>query len=252
MPDDRCDLLCLNLEVAEHACGEIASRPRSSSARRIRPRLSGIPLGSPSRRSSPTPTSSASVICPGSWSAPRTSSLITVPPAALGRARRKPARRQNGHVLADRARAHAARRHPRGARRRVSELVVSPAVPRPRPAPRRSGSRRAQGEGALLAEPRLDGARRRDSDRRGHTRRLGRADRLRHRLGDRGHRERRDHLAVHRRPDLSHAAEERAQKLVAIQFFLLAPYVAFEAIQALVNAEHPEISGSGWRSPHRA
>jgi divalent metal cation (Fe/Co/Zn/Cd) transporter len=34
---------------------------------------------------------------------------------------------------------------------------------------------------------------------------------------------------------LSHAAEERAQKLVAIQFFLLAPYVAFEAI-ALVTS----------------
>jgi divalent metal cation (Fe/Co/Zn/Cd) transporter len=44
---------------------------------------------------------------------------------------------------------------------------------------------------------------------------------------------------------LSHAAEERAQKLVAIQFFILAPYVSFEAISALVNAEHPEISGLG-------
>lgn len=44
---------------------------------------------------------------------------------------------------------------------------------------------------------------------------------------------------------LSHAAEERAQKLVAVQFFLLAPYVAFEAIHGLVNAEHPEISGLG-------
>lgn len=44
---------------------------------------------------------------------------------------------------------------------------------------------------------------------------------------------------------LSHAAEERAQKLVAIQFFLLAPYVSFEAIQALANAEHPEISAIG-------
>ena len=40
-------------------------------------------------------------------------------------------------------------------------------------------------------------------------------------------------------------AEERAQKLVAIQFFLLAPYVAFEAIQALLHAEHPEISTLG-------
>lgn len=44
---------------------------------------------------------------------------------------------------------------------------------------------------------------------------------------------------------LSPAAEERAQKLVALQFFLLAPYVSFEAIQALVNAEHPEVSALG-------
>lgn len=44
---------------------------------------------------------------------------------------------------------------------------------------------------------------------------------------------------------LSRAAEERAQKLVAVQFFLLAPYVAFEAIQALINGEHPEVSGLG-------
>ena len=34
---------------------------------------------------------------------------------------------------------------------------------------------------------------------------------------------------------LSHAAEERAQKLVAIQFFLLAPYVAFEAMQQALD-----------------
>ena len=44
---------------------------------------------------------------------------------------------------------------------------------------------------------------------------------------------------------LSRAAEERAQKLVAIQFFLLAPYVAFEAIQHLATAEHPEVSVLG-------
>ncbi|MDQ3730095.1 MAG: cation transporter, partial [Actinomycetota bacterium] len=44
---------------------------------------------------------------------------------------------------------------------------------------------------------------------------------------------------------LSSAAEDRAQRLVAIQFFLLAPYVAFEAIQALANSEHPEVSGLG-------
>lgn len=44
---------------------------------------------------------------------------------------------------------------------------------------------------------------------------------------------------------LSHAAEERAQKLVAIQFFILAPYVGFEAIRHLAGAEHPEISVLG-------
>jgi hypothetical protein len=43
----------------------------------------------------------------------------------------------------------------------------------------------------------------------------------------------------------SHAAEQRAQKLVAVQFFLLAPYVAFESIKALVGAEHPEASWVG-------
>jgi divalent metal cation (Fe/Co/Zn/Cd) transporter len=44
---------------------------------------------------------------------------------------------------------------------------------------------------------------------------------------------------------LSHAAEERAQKLVAIQFFLLAPYVAFEAVHKLATSEYPETSWLG-------
>jgi divalent metal cation (Fe/Co/Zn/Cd) transporter len=43
----------------------------------------------------------------------------------------------------------------------------------------------------------------------------------------------------------SHAAEERAQKLVAVQFFLLAPYVAFESVKGLVAGEHPEVSWVG-------
>ena len=41
---------------------------------------------------------------------------------------------------------------------------------------------------------------------------------------------------------LSHRAEERAQKLVAVQFFILAPYVAVEATRTLVNGSHPEES----------
>jgi divalent metal cation (Fe/Co/Zn/Cd) transporter len=44
---------------------------------------------------------------------------------------------------------------------------------------------------------------------------------------------------------LSHAAEERARKLVAVQFFLLAPYVAFEACHRLVAGDRPETSWLG-------
>ena len=40
-------------------------------------------------------------------------------------------------------------------------------------------------------------------------------------------------------------AEERAQKLVAIQFFLLAPYVAIESLRALIGGERPEESWVG-------
>jgi divalent metal cation (Fe/Co/Zn/Cd) transporter len=43
----------------------------------------------------------------------------------------------------------------------------------------------------------------------------------------------------------SHAAEERAQKLVAVQFFLLAPYVAVEAVRHLVTGHEPEVSVLG-------
>lgn len=43
----------------------------------------------------------------------------------------------------------------------------------------------------------------------------------------------------------SDAAERRAQQLVAVQFFILAPYVAFESVQALVHAERPEVSWLG-------
>ena len=44
---------------------------------------------------------------------------------------------------------------------------------------------------------------------------------------------------------LSQAAEQRAQKLVAVQFFLLAPYVAFEAIRYLVTGHEAETSVLG-------
>ena len=41
---------------------------------------------------------------------------------------------------------------------------------------------------------------------------------------------------------LSHAAEKRAQRLVAMQFFLLAPYVAFEAFRQLATGQEPDTS----------
>ena len=48
-----------------------------------------------------------------------------------------------------------------------------------------------------------------------------------------------DHVALHGAPDVLHAAETRAQKLVAIQFFLLAPYVGIESCGALLGGERP-------------
>jgi len=40
-------------------------------------------------------------------------------------------------------------------------------------------------------------------------------------------------------------AEERAHRIVAIQFFILAPYVTYEAISKLVNDSHPDTSWIG-------
>jgi divalent metal cation (Fe/Co/Zn/Cd) transporter len=44
---------------------------------------------------------------------------------------------------------------------------------------------------------------------------------------------------------LSHAAEERAQKLVAVQFFLLAPLVTVEAVRHLATGHEAETSVIG-------
>lgn len=43
----------------------------------------------------------------------------------------------------------------------------------------------------------------------------------------------------------SNAAEGRAQKFVAIQFFLLVPFVGYEAISKLVTGEHADTSYLG-------
>jgi divalent metal cation (Fe/Co/Zn/Cd) transporter len=44
---------------------------------------------------------------------------------------------------------------------------------------------------------------------------------------------------------LSHTAERRAQKVVAVTYFLLAPYIAADAIRTLVTAEHPATTWPG-------
>ncbi len=44
---------------------------------------------------------------------------------------------------------------------------------------------------------------------------------------------------------LSEAAEHRAGRLVAVTFFLLAPYIAQDAIRTLINGEHPASSWLG-------
>lgn len=44
---------------------------------------------------------------------------------------------------------------------------------------------------------------------------------------------------------ISRAAEDRAQKLVAAQFFILAPWVTFEAIHHLFEGRQPEVSVIG-------
>lgn len=43
----------------------------------------------------------------------------------------------------------------------------------------------------------------------------------------------------------SDRAETRAQKLVAIQFFVLAPYITYEALAALIGGERPDVSALG-------
>lgn len=43
----------------------------------------------------------------------------------------------------------------------------------------------------------------------------------------------------------SEAAEQRAQKLVAVQFFVLAPYVGYESVTALIDGDRPDVSWLG-------
>ncbi|MDP5228649.1 MULTISPECIES: cation transporter [Arthrobacter] len=44
---------------------------------------------------------------------------------------------------------------------------------------------------------------------------------------------------------LSEAAEDQAQKAVAVTFFLLAPYITFDAVKSLIHGDHAETSWLG-------
>jgi divalent metal cation (Fe/Co/Zn/Cd) transporter len=44
---------------------------------------------------------------------------------------------------------------------------------------------------------------------------------------------------------MSQTAERRAQKAVAVTFFLLAPYIAADALRTLITAEHPVTTWPG-------
>jgi divalent metal cation (Fe/Co/Zn/Cd) transporter len=44
---------------------------------------------------------------------------------------------------------------------------------------------------------------------------------------------------------VSEHAEQRAQRLVAVSFFLLAPYIAQDAIRTLIASDHPSVSPVG-------
>jgi Cation efflux family len=68
---------------------------------------------------------------------------------------------------------------------------------------------------------------------------------VRSRLGDRGVRQPRDRLALHRLALALARGRGAGAELVAIQFFLLMPYVAFEAVHKLVTSEQPETSWIG-------
>lgn len=43
----------------------------------------------------------------------------------------------------------------------------------------------------------------------------------------------------------SHEAERRAQRLIGVSFFVLAVYIAVQAVRTLISGEHPEVSWIG-------
>ena len=241
---DRCDLLCLDLPRAEAVR---AARPGAAAVAAAR--RSG-PARSPTRRGcwSPPPSATASelCVCDLAWVAGRSDRLVSHHVRAL-RAAGLAASRREGKMVMYRL---------TGDGRRLLDAVL----PTRRDgvttvlAPLRRGattgaSGSPPGPAAVLAQPGRHDGRGCHRHRGGHRRGVGRAGRLRHRLGHRGPRLGLISGASAAAASGSDAAERRAQQLVAAQFFLLAPYVALARCGRSPGAATPRRAGSAsaWR-----
>ena len=177
----------------------------------------------------------------------RTSSPTTSARCARAGLAALPARREDGHVRADRA-GRALLAAVAGARRRARERRRA-AASRRRDRPRRP-VRRATGTSGSPRRARLLSwlslvwmtHRGRRRDRRRARRRLGRADRLRARLGHRGIRLRDHRLALHRR---AHATPRRPRPRAEARRAPVLPPRAVRRVRicrALVNGERPDVT----------
>ena len=247
MADDRCDLLCLDLEKAERLRAQqpgpqVAGRAAERAKALADPTRLVIAVGARRR-----PTSSASATWPGSPGARRTSSPITC--ARCASAGLAASRRDGKMVLYSLTPTGSAlvrcRRRARLRHERLAGAAVATSS-RSSPGVTSMAARRGAGAPAVVDLARLDHARRR---------------RRRHRpaslagsvaltgfglssaveglasviviwrfTGSRTH---------------SATAETTAQKAVAISFWLLAPYVAIESILHLLSAEQASTSIAG-------
>ena len=99
MPDDRCDLLCLDLEKAERLRHE-----RLDPVRATRLAEQARAVADPTRLIIAAALAGADelCVCDLAWVAERAENLVSPPPsrAALARAGRQPARRQDGALSA--------------------------------------------------------------------------------------------------------------------------------------------------------
>ena len=120
---DACDLLCLDLPLAEELRAKRLPLAAATAAA-----AQAKALGDPTRLTIAAALRDASelCVCDLSWIVERAENLVShhVRVLRAAGARVLPARRQDGHVRADRARPRAARRRPRAGARDVTELPM--------------------------------------------------------------------------------------------------------------------------------